>query len=68
MLLRSNSNQLADMRIQKRIFQKKVASSLHWGSEVLGLAKAASCSAEIVVQLRYFNSYLIIQTLNDQEI
>ena len=55
MLLRSNLNQLADMRIQKRVFQTKVASSLHWGSEVWGFAKGAKLE---VVQLRYFKRIL----------
>ena len=55
MLLRSNLNQLADMRIQKRVFQTKVASSLHWGSEVWGFAKVAKLE---VVQLRYFKRIL----------
>ena len=36
MLLRSNLGQLADMRIQKRGFQTKVATSLHWGVGGLG--------------------------------
>ena len=34
MLLIKNLGQLADVRIQKRVFQTKVASSLHWGSDV----------------------------------
>ena len=55
MLLRSNLNQLADMRIQKRVFQTKVASSLHRGSEVWGFSKAAKLE---VVQLRYFKRIL----------
>ena len=54
-LLRSNLGQLADMRIKKRFLQTKVASSLHWGSEVWGFAKAAKLK---VVQLRYFNRIL----------
>ena len=31
MLLISNLGQLADIRIQKRVFQTKVVTSLHWG-------------------------------------
>ena len=55
MILRSNFGQLADMRIQKRVFLTKVASSLHWGSGVWGFAKRAKLE---VLQLRYFKRIL----------
>ena len=42
MLLRSNLGQLADIRIQKSVFLSKIASSLHWGSEVWVLLKHLS--------------------------
>ena len=59
-LLRSNLGQLAGMRIQKRVFQTKVASSLHWSSEVWGIAKAAKLEvvklAGMRIQKRVFQT------------
>ena len=60
MILISNFGQLADLRIQKRVFQTKVPSSLHSGSEVRGFAKGAELE---VVRLRCFKRILGLKNL-----
>ena len=60
MILRSYFGRLDDVRIQKRVFQTKAASTLHWGSDVWGFAKGAKLE---VVQISYFKRYLDLNDL-----
>ena len=59
-LSRSNIGHLADMRIHKRVFQTKVASSLRGVSQVSGFAKAVKLE---VVQLIYFKRIIRLKDL-----